>query len=110
MGKKLYVGNLPFSATEESLREAFSRFGTVESVNIITDRDTGQSKGFGFIELSSKQEAAEAIGKMNTSEMDGRTLKVSEALPQAPRGGGGARRGFGGGGHGGGYGGGGYRR
>jgi len=61
MSKKLYVGNLPFSATEDSLREAFARFGTVESVNIITDRDTGQSKGFGFIELSSKQEAAEAI-------------------------------------------------
>ena len=62
MGKKLYVGNLPFSATEDSLKEAFSRFGTVESVNIITDRVTGQSKGFGFIELSTKQEAAEAIG------------------------------------------------
>jgi RNA recognition motif-containing protein len=112
MGKKLYVGNLPFSATEDSLREAFARFGTVESVNIITDRDTGQSKGFGFIELSSKQEAAEAISKMNSAEMDGRTLKVSEALPQVPRDGGGARRGFGGGGRGGGYGGGGggFRR
>ena len=112
MSKKLYVGNLPFSSTEDSLREAFARFGTVESVNIITDRDTGQSKGFGFIELSSKQEAAEAIGKMNSAEMDGRTLKVSEALPQAPRDGGGARRGFGGGGRGGGYGGGGggFRR
>ncbi|HBO68692.1 MAG TPA: RNA-binding protein [Deltaproteobacteria bacterium] len=106
MGKKLYVGNLPFSATEDSLKEAFSRFGTVESVNIITDRDTGHSKGFGFIELSSNQEAAEAIAKMNTAEMDGRTLKVSEALPQAPRDGGGARGGYGGGGRGGG----GYRR
>ncbi|MGA7104833.1 MAG: RNA-binding protein [Candidatus Deferrimicrobiaceae bacterium] len=102
MGKKLYVGNLPFSATEDSLREAFARFGTVESVNIITDRDTGRSKGFGFIELSTKQEATEAIGKMNSAEMDGRTLKVSEALPQAPRNTGGSR-GYGGGG-------GGYRR
>ena len=100
MGKKLYVGNLPFSATEDSLKEAFARFGTVESVNIITDRDTGHSKGFGFVELSSKQEAAEAIVKMNTSEMDGRTLKVAEALPQAPRDGGGSR-GYGGGNHGG---------
>jgi len=102
MGKKLYVGNLPYSATEDSLKEAFSRFGTVESVNIITDRHTGQSKGFGFVELSSKQEAAAAIGKMNSAEMDGRTLKVSEALPQEPRGGGGSR-GYGGGGRGGGF-------
>jgi len=102
MGKKLYVGNLPYSATEDSLKEAFSRFGTVESVNIITDRSTGQSKGFGFVELSSKQEAAAAIGKMNSAEMDGRTLKVSEVLPQEPRGSGGSR-GYGGGGRGGGF-------
>ena len=106
MGKKLYVGNLPFSATEESLKEVFSRYGTVETVTIITDRSTGQSKGFGFIELSTKQEATEAISKLNNSEMDGRTLKVSEALPQAPRDGGGARGGYGGGGRGTG----GYRR
>jgi RNA recognition motif-containing protein len=99
MGKKLYVGNLPFSATEDSLRQAFSQFGTVESVAIITDRDTGHSKGFGFIELGSQQEAAEAISKMNSSDMDGRTLKVSEALPQTPRDGSGPRRGnYGGGG------------
>jgi len=103
MGKKLYVGNLPFSATEDSLKEEFSRFGAVESVNIITDRYTGQSKGFGFIEFSTKQDAAEAITKMNNAEMDGRTLKVSEALPQAPRDGGGARRSYGGGGRGGGF-------
>jgi RNA recognition motif-containing protein len=102
MGKKLYVGNLPYSATEDSLREAFSRFGTVESVNIIMDRDTGRSKGFGFIELSTKQEAAEAIAKMNNAEMDGRTLKVSEALPQAPRSSSGSR-GYGEGGRGGGF-------
>jgi len=109
MGKKLYVGNLPFSATEDSLKEAFSRFGTVESVNIITDRTTGQSKGFGFIEFASKQEATDAIAKMNTAEMDGRTLKVSEALPQAPRSTSGPR-GYGGGGRGSGGGGGGFRR
>lgn len=93
MSKKLYVGNLPFSATEESLKEAFSQFGTVESVTIITDRDTGQSKGFGFIELATKQEAAGAITKMNGSEMDGRSLKVSEAKPQVPRDGSGTGRG-----------------
>jgi RNA recognition motif-containing protein len=93
MGKKLYVGNLPFSATEDSLKEAFSQFGTVESVTIITDRDTGQSKGFGFLELATKQEAASAITKMHGSEMDGRTLKVSEAQPQVPRDGSGPGRG-----------------
>jgi RNA recognition motif-containing protein len=103
MSKKVYVGNLPFSATEDSLKETFAQFGTVVSVNIITDRYTGQSKGFGFIELSTKQEATEAIGRMNNTEMDGRTLKVSEALPQAPREGGGGRRGSGGGGRGGGF-------
>jgi RNA recognition motif-containing protein len=93
MGKKLYVGNLPFSATEDSLREAFLQFGTVESVNIITDRDTGQSKGFGFLELATQQEAASAITKMNGSEMDGRTLKVSEAQAKVPREGSGTGRG-----------------
>ena len=93
MGKKLYVGNLPFSATEDSLKEAFLPFGTVESVTIITDRDTGQSKGFGFLELATQQEAASAITKMNGAEMDGRTLKVSEAMAKAPRGGLGPNRG-----------------
>jgi len=92
MGKKLYVGNLPFSATEESLKDAFLRFGTVESVTIITDKDTGQSKGFGFLELSTPQEAATAITKMNGSEMDGRTLKVSEAQAKVPRDGSGRGR------------------
>jgi cold-inducible RNA-binding protein len=112
MSSKLYVGNLPFSATEESLKSAFSQFGTVESATVITDRDTGQSKGFGFVELGTKQEAANAIAKMNGSELDGRTIKVSEAKPQAPREGGGGARGFGGGGGRGfgGGGGGGYRR
>ncbi len=106
MGRKLYVGNLPYSATDDSLKQAFSRFGTVESVTIITDRDTGRSKGFGFIEMATDQEAADAIGKMNGVEMDGRALTVSEARPQAPREGGGMR---GGGGRGGG-GRGGFRR
>lgn len=92
MGKKLYVGNLPFSATEDSLKEAFSKFGTVETVTIITDRNTGQSRGFGFIELSSEGEAAEAVGKMNSAEMDGRALKVSVALAKKPRAGPGALR------------------
>lgn len=85
MGKKLYVGNLPFSATEDSLKEAFLQFGVVESVTIITDKNSGQSKGFGFLELATQQEAASAIAKMNGSEMDGRTLKVSEANAKVPR-------------------------
>lgn len=95
MGKKLYVGNLPFSATEDSLKEAFLQFGTVESVTIITDRDSGQSKGFGFLELSTKEEAAAAIAKMNGAELDGRTLKVSEAMAKTPREGSGQGRGQG---------------
>ncbi len=98
MGRKLYVGNLPYSATDDSLKQAFSQFGTVESVTIITDRDTGRSKGFGFIEMATDQEAAEAVGKMNGVVMDGRPLTVSEARPQAPREGGGPRGGRGGGG------------
>lgn len=93
MGKKLYVGNLPYSATEGSLTELFSRFGTVQSVTIITDRDTGRSKGFGFIEMGTDQEAAEAISRMNGTDLDGRSLTVSEARPQAPRAGGGPRGG-----------------
>jgi len=98
MGKKLYVGNLPYSATEDSLKGVFAQFGTVESVNIIMDQYTGQSKGFGFIEFSSKEESVAAIGNLNNFEMDGRTLKVSEARPQTPRGGGGERGGYGRGG------------
>lgn len=85
MGNKLYVGNLPFSATEDSLKEAFLRFGTVESVTIVTDKETGQSRGFGFLELATPQEAADAISRMNGCEMDGRTLKVSEAKPKVAR-------------------------
>ncbi len=85
MSKKLYVGNLPFSATEDSLKEAFLQFGTVESVTIIMDNDTGKSKGFGFVELTTQQEADNAIAKMNGSEMGGQMLKVSEAKPKVVR-------------------------
>jgi RNA recognition motif-containing protein len=89
MGNKLYVGNLPFSATDDSLREMFGQAGQVESARIITDRDTGRSKGFGFVEMSTEQEASEAINRFNGSELDGRSLTVNEARPMAPRDGGG---------------------
>lgn len=85
MGKKLYVGNLPFSATEESLTDTFAQCGTVESVKIITDRDSGRSKGFGFVEMSSDSEAQAAIGKFNGVDFGGRPLTVNEAKPMAPR-------------------------
>lgn len=102
MGKKLYVGNLPFSATDQSLVEAFSQCGTVESAKIIMDRDTGRSKGFGFVEMSQDSEASAAISKFNGADYDGRPMTVNEAKPMAPReGGGGGRGGFGGGGGGG---------
>ncbi len=94
MGKKLYVGNLPYSATEEELQQAFSRFGTVASVKLITDRDTGRSKGFAFVEMASDREAADAIGGLNGTDLSGRALTVSEARPQAPREGGGGRGGY----------------
>jgi cold-inducible RNA-binding protein len=103
VGKKLYVGNLPYSATDASLMDTFSQFGTVESARVITDRDSGRSKGFGFVEMSSDAEASAAIQKMNGAPMEGRNLTVNEAKPMAPReGGGGGGRGFGGGGGGGG--------
>jgi RNA recognition motif-containing protein len=89
MGNKLYVGNLPFSATDDSLRDMFRQAGQVESARIITDRDTGRSKGFGFVEMSTEQEASEAINKFNGTELDGRSLTVNEARPMAPRDGGG---------------------
>ncbi len=102
MGKKLYVGNLSFSMNDSSLEQAFSAFGTVESARVITDRDSGRSKGFGFVEMSSDQEATDAIEKMNGQVVDGRPITVNEARPQAPRegGGGGGRSGGGGGGFG----------
>ena len=98
MGNKLYVGNLPFSATDDSLREMFAQAGQVESARIITDRDTGRSKGSGFVEMSSEQEAAAAIKKFNGADLDGRSLTVNEARPMAPRDGGGGGRGHRGGG------------
>ncbi len=121
MGKKLYVGNLPYSVNQQSLQDTFSQCGTVESVNVIMDRDTGQSKGFAFVEMSSDSEAQKAIQELNGSSLDGREIKVNEAKPKAPRdnrggggygGGGGGRgdRGYGGGGSGGGGGGGGGGR
>ncbi len=94
MGKKLYVGNIPFSATEQILSDTFSKFGTVESAKIITDRDTGRSKGFAFVEMSSDKEAQEAAEGLNGSDWEGRPMTVNEAKPQAPR----ENRGFSGGG------------
>ena len=85
MGNKLYVGNLPFSATDDSLKEMFGQAGQVESARIITDRDSGRSKGFGFVEMSTEQEAANAIKKFNGMSLDGRALTVNEARPMAPR-------------------------
>lgn len=87
MGRKVYVGNLPFSATEQMLRETFSQCGTVDSVTMVTDRDTGQSKGFGFVEMSSAGEAQKAIQALNGSTLGDRQIKVNEAKPKAPRGG-----------------------
>jgi RNA recognition motif-containing protein len=110
VGKKLYVGNLPFSATEEDISTKFSACGTVESAKLITDRDTGRSKGFGFVEMSSDAEAQAAIDKLNGQDYEGRPMTVNEARPQKKRtgpgggggGGGGGRGGYGGGGGGGG--------
>ena len=104
MGRKLYVGNLPYSATEQSLREAFAPSGTVDTVSLITDRDTGQSKGFAFVEMASDKEAQAATQAMNGQMLDGRQIKVNEAKPRENRGGGGGGGGGGFGGGGGGYG------
>lgn len=100
MGKKLYVGNLPFSTNDATLGEIFSQVGKVESARVITDRDSGRSKGFGFVEMSTDQEATDAIQRFNGAEFEGRNMTVSEARPMEPRspGGGGGRGGFGGGG------------
>ena len=85
MGNKLYVGNLPYSATSESLEQHFSQAGNVSSSKVITDRETGRSKGFGFIEMSSDEEAQAALTKLNETEFEGRTLRISEARPMEPR-------------------------
>ena len=97
MGSKIYVGGLPYSATEQQLSDLFAAHGSVASARIITDKFTGQSRGFGFVEMSSDSEAQAAITALNGSEMGGRTLTVNEARPQEPRTGGGGRGGFGGG-------------
>lgn len=87
MGRKLYVGNLPYSATEQTLRDAFAASGTVDTVSVITDRDTGQSKGFAFVEMASDREAQAATEAMNGKTLDGRQIKVNEAKPRENRGG-----------------------
>ena len=99
MGRKLYVGNLPYSATESDLSTKFAESGTVDSCKLITDRDTGQSKGFGFVEMSSDSEAHAAIQSLNGTDYDGRPMKVNEAKPQEKRPGGGYGGGGGGGGN-----------
>jgi RNA recognition motif-containing protein len=112
MGRKLYVGNLAYGVSSSDLEQMFAEFGTVQSAQVIVDRDTGRSKGFGFVEMGSDQEAQAAIAAMSGKEVDGRQLTVNEARPREDRGGGGGRgggRGYGGGGRGG-YGGGGGRR
>lgn len=94
MGKKLYIGNLPFSATDQILADTFAQCGTVESAKVIMDRETGRSKGFGFVEMSSDTEAATAISKFDGADFNGRPMRVNEAKPMEPREG---RGGFGGG-------------
>lgn len=85
MGKKIYIGNLPFSTTKENLQDVFSQFGDVQSSKIITDRETGRSKGFGFVEMSDSEAADSAILKLNGSDMGGRMLTVNEARPVEQR-------------------------
>lgn len=101
MSTKLYVGNLSFNTSNEDLQELFGQSGTVESVTVVEDRETGRSRGFGFVEMSSKEEGATAIQQLNGKEIDGRALNVNEARPREDRssGGGGGRGGYGGGGN-----------
>ena len=113
MGNKLYVGNLPYSVRDSDLEQSFGQFGTVTSAKVMMERDTGRSKGFGFVEMSSDAEAQAAIEGMHGQPMAGRSLVVNEARPmepRPPRSGGGGYGGGGGGGSGGGGGGGGYGR
>lgn len=98
MGKKLYVGNLSYDVTDNALAQMFEAHGTVESAAIIMDRDTGRSKGFGFVEMKNDQEAQAAIAAFNGKEMNGRALVVNEARPKTDRGGSGGGYGGGGGG------------
>lgn len=94
MGKKIYVGNLPYNVGDQELGDVFAQFGNVESARIVIDRESGRSKGFGFVEMSSDDEAMTAIEKLNGTELSGRNMNVSEAKPMAPRE---NRGGFGGG-------------
>jgi len=100
----IFVGNLNFRTTQEELYAAFAQYGAVERVNIVTDRDTGQPRGFAFVEMTDRREAETAIAQLNGQELNGRTLNVNEARPKpqggggGPRGGGGGRGGYGGGG------------
>ena len=100
MGKRLYVGNLPYSSSDASLRQLFEAHGSVTSAQVIMDRDTGRSKGFGFVEMGSDQEAQAAITALNGHEVDGRPLTVNEARPKTESGGGPRGGGYGGGGRG----------
>jgi cold-inducible RNA-binding protein len=106
MAQKLFIGGLPFSTTDEQLRAVFAEVGQVESAVVVTDRDTGRSRGFGFVEMATAEEAEQAIGRLNGKDLDGRQIKVEKASSS----GGGSRGGFGGGGSRGGFGGGGGSR
>ncbi len=96
MSMKLYVGNLAFQTNSQQLQELFAQAGTVESASVVEDRDTGRSRGFGFVEMSSKEEGTAAIGQFNGKEFNGRNLNVNEAKPRENRGFGGGNRGGGG--------------
>jgi len=95
--KNIFVGNLDFAASESSIRELFAPYGNVERVNLVTDRDTGRSRGFAFVEMTDAAEADRAIADLNGRELDGRALNINEARPKTQGGGGGGRGGFGGG-------------
>lgn len=101
MGMRLYVGNLSYNITSQALEALFAEYGQVKSAQVVMDRDTGRSKGFGFVEMVDANEAREAIEGLNLREVEGRSLTVNEARPREERGGGGGRRGGGGGGRGG---------
>jgi cold-inducible RNA-binding protein len=98
--KNIFVGNLSFGATEDAVRSLFEAYGTVQRVSIVTDRDSGQPRGFGFVEMANDGEGEKAIAALNGRDLEGRTLNVNEARPKEDRGGGGNRSGGGGGGYG----------
>jgi RNA recognition motif-containing protein len=95
--KNIFVGNLSFGATEDAVRSMFEAYGTVDRVSVVTDRETGRARGFGFVEMSVNDEAERAIAALNGRELDGRALNINEARPKEDRGGGGGYRGNGGG-------------